>query len=184
MARREKEFMCSEIRFADDPDGQRPVEILSQELPDVDKLTYEQVRRRIGSKLPTVRQNYIAYRLLMVTNRMPNENLHLYFQKYLLSRAKAPIPLPRCVSLILLGKYPYFYAKLGMFLPSDVQTCIAWPSPPLVFGSRSQQVHARPSDNHVQLLMNPSCATARSQCALLFLDNIPSPIVANNHLSC
>jgi|GEM_PF-559245 len=35
------------------------------DLIDGDKLTYEQVRRRIGSKLPTVRQNYIAYRLLM-----------------------------------------------------------------------------------------------------------------------
>lgn len=28
-------------------------------------LTYEQVRRRIGSKTPTVRQNYISYRLLL-----------------------------------------------------------------------------------------------------------------------
>jgi hypothetical protein len=28
-------------------------------------LTYEQVRRRIGSKLPAVRQNYISYRLLL-----------------------------------------------------------------------------------------------------------------------
>jgi hypothetical protein len=30
-----------------------------------EKLTYEQVRRRIGSKLPAVRQNYISYRLLL-----------------------------------------------------------------------------------------------------------------------
>ena len=30
-----------------------------------EKLTYEHVRRRIGSKLPTVRQNYISYRLLL-----------------------------------------------------------------------------------------------------------------------
>ncbi len=28
-------------------------------------LTYDQVRKRIGSKLPTVRQNYISYRLLL-----------------------------------------------------------------------------------------------------------------------
>jgi hypothetical protein len=30
-----------------------------------DKLTYEQVRKRIGSKMPVVRQNYISYRLLL-----------------------------------------------------------------------------------------------------------------------
>ncbi len=30
-----------------------------------DKLTYEEVRKRIGSKTPTVRQNYISYRLLL-----------------------------------------------------------------------------------------------------------------------
>jgi hypothetical protein len=30
-----------------------------------EKLTYEQVRRRIGSKLPAVRQNYISYKLLL-----------------------------------------------------------------------------------------------------------------------
>jgi hypothetical protein len=30
-----------------------------------ENLDYEQVRRRIGSKLPTVRQNYISYRLLL-----------------------------------------------------------------------------------------------------------------------
>lgn len=35
------------------------------ELIDKDSLTYEDVRRRIGSKLPTVRQNYISYRLLL-----------------------------------------------------------------------------------------------------------------------
>ena len=34
-------------------------------LIDDEKLTYEQVRRRIGSKAPTVRQHYIAYRLLL-----------------------------------------------------------------------------------------------------------------------
>lgn len=34
-------------------------------LIDVDKLTYDQVRKRIGSKTPTVRQNYIAYRVLL-----------------------------------------------------------------------------------------------------------------------
>jgi len=35
------------------------------ELIEKDKLTYDQVRRRIGSKLPIVRQNYISYRLLL-----------------------------------------------------------------------------------------------------------------------
>jgi len=35
------------------------------ELIEKDDLTYEQVRRRIGSKLPTVRQTYISYRLLL-----------------------------------------------------------------------------------------------------------------------
>lgn len=35
------------------------------ELIEEDKLTYEEVRRRIGSKLPTVRQNYISYKLLL-----------------------------------------------------------------------------------------------------------------------
>lgn len=30
-----------------------------------EKLSYEQVRKRIGSKMPTVRQNYISYRLLL-----------------------------------------------------------------------------------------------------------------------
>jgi hypothetical protein len=30
-----------------------------------EKLNYEQVRRRIGSKMPVVRQNYISYRLLL-----------------------------------------------------------------------------------------------------------------------
>jgi hypothetical protein len=35
------------------------------DLIDHDKLSYEAVRKRIGSKLPTIRQNYIAYRLLM-----------------------------------------------------------------------------------------------------------------------
>lgn len=34
-------------------------------LIDTYNLSYEQVRRRIGSKLPTVRQNYISYRLLL-----------------------------------------------------------------------------------------------------------------------
>jgi hypothetical protein len=34
------------------------------ELVENDKLDYETVRRRIGSKLPTVRQNYVSYRLL------------------------------------------------------------------------------------------------------------------------
>jgi hypothetical protein len=34
-------------------------------LIEEDKLTYDQVRKRIGSKLPTVRQNYISYRLLL-----------------------------------------------------------------------------------------------------------------------
>jgi hypothetical protein len=35
------------------------------ELIEEDKLTYEQVRKRIGSKTPTVRQTYISYRLLL-----------------------------------------------------------------------------------------------------------------------
>jgi hypothetical protein len=35
------------------------------ELIEKDGLSYEQVRRRIGSKLPTVRQSYISYRLLL-----------------------------------------------------------------------------------------------------------------------
>lgn len=35
------------------------------QLIEEEKLTYEQVRKRIGSKLPTVRQNYISYRLLL-----------------------------------------------------------------------------------------------------------------------
>jgi len=39
-------------------------------LIDDEKLTYEQVMRKIGSKTPTVRQNYIAYRLL---NQMETE---------------------------------------------------------------------------------------------------------------
>lgn len=34
-------------------------------LIEEEKLTYDQVRKRIGSKLPTVRQNYISYRLLL-----------------------------------------------------------------------------------------------------------------------
>lgn len=35
------------------------------DLIETDKLTYDQVRKRIGSKLPTVRQNYISYKLLL-----------------------------------------------------------------------------------------------------------------------
>jgi len=35
------------------------------QLIEEEKLTYDQVRKRIGSKLPTVRQNYISYRLLL-----------------------------------------------------------------------------------------------------------------------
>lgn len=35
------------------------------ELVEKDNLTFDQVRKRIGSKLPTVRQNYISYRLLL-----------------------------------------------------------------------------------------------------------------------
>ena len=35
------------------------------QLIENDGLTYEQVRRRIGSKLPTVLQNYVSYRLLL-----------------------------------------------------------------------------------------------------------------------
>ena len=38
-----------------------------------EKLTYEEVRRRIGSKTPAVRQNYISYRLLL---QMENERLN------------------------------------------------------------------------------------------------------------
>lgn len=34
------------------------------DLIDNDKLSYEQVRRRIGSKVPTVRHNYVAFQLL------------------------------------------------------------------------------------------------------------------------
>ena len=34
-------------------------------LIDDHKLTYEQVRRRIGSRTPTVRQNYLSYRVLL-----------------------------------------------------------------------------------------------------------------------
>jgi hypothetical protein len=34
-------------------------------LIDDDKLSYDEVRKRIGSKLPTVRLNYISYRLLL-----------------------------------------------------------------------------------------------------------------------
>lgn len=85
------------------------------------------IGRRSPKKSKVTRTSFggtIAYKLLIVTNKMPSEKRHLYFQKYLLSRANAPIPLPRCVSLIPLGKYPYFCAKLGMFPPSDVQTCI------------------------------------------------------------
>ena len=36
-------------------------------------LDYEQVRRRIGSKVPTVRQNYIAYRLLIQMEKHAEE---------------------------------------------------------------------------------------------------------------
>jgi hypothetical protein len=39
-------------------------EYIAQLIED-EKLTYEQVRKRIGSKVPTVRQNYISYRLLL-----------------------------------------------------------------------------------------------------------------------
>ncbi len=39
-------------------------EYIAQLIED-EKLTYEQVRKRIGSKMPTVRQNYISYRLLL-----------------------------------------------------------------------------------------------------------------------
>jgi len=35
------------------------------ELIDKDKLSYDDVRKRIGSKTPTVRQNYISYKLLL-----------------------------------------------------------------------------------------------------------------------
>jgi len=35
------------------------------ELIEKEKLDYDQVRKRIGSKAPTVRQNYISYRLLL-----------------------------------------------------------------------------------------------------------------------
>ena len=34
-------------------------------LIEQEKLSYEQVRKRIGSKMPTVRQNYISFRLLL-----------------------------------------------------------------------------------------------------------------------
>ncbi len=34
-------------------------------LIEQDQLTYDEVRKRIGSKLPTVRQNYISYKLLL-----------------------------------------------------------------------------------------------------------------------
>lgn len=40
-------------------------------------LTYEQVMRRIGSKTPTVRQNYIAYRLLKHLEQMDDERVSL-----------------------------------------------------------------------------------------------------------
>lgn len=38
-----------------------------------EQLTYEQVMRRIGSKTPTVRQNYIAYRLLLQMEQRDDE---------------------------------------------------------------------------------------------------------------
>jgi hypothetical protein len=42
-------------------------------LIDDKKLGYEEVRRRIGSKAPTVRQNYISYRLLLQMEELPDE---------------------------------------------------------------------------------------------------------------
>jgi hypothetical protein len=43
------------------------------QLIDDEKLTYEQVRKRIGSKTPAVRRNYISYRLLLqMENRSEN----------------------------------------------------------------------------------------------------------------
>lgn len=42
-------------------------------LIEEEKLSYEQVRKRIGSKLPTVRQNYISYRLLRQMENQSDE---------------------------------------------------------------------------------------------------------------
>ncbi len=78
-------------------------------------LTYEEVRRKIGSKMPTVRQNYISYRLLLQiennTQEIPKENFEERFSVMYLSlrtqgvqqylqidiqaepdKAKAPVP--------------------------------------------------------------------------------------------
>lgn len=43
------------------------------ELIEKDKLTYDEVRKRIGSKLVTVRQNYISYRLLLQMEQHQDE---------------------------------------------------------------------------------------------------------------
>lgn len=43
------------------------------ELIEKDELTYDEVRRRIGSKLPTVRQNYISYKLLLQMEKHDEE---------------------------------------------------------------------------------------------------------------
>ena len=51
--------------------------------------TYEDVRRKIGSKTPTVRQNYISYRLLLqienVAQQIPKENFEERFSVMYLS---------------------------------------------------------------------------------------------------
>jgi hypothetical protein len=43
------------------------------ELIEKQKLTYEQVRKRVGSKAPTIRQNYISYRLLLQMEDSPDQ---------------------------------------------------------------------------------------------------------------
>ncbi len=42
-------------------------------LIDEKKMSYEDVRRKIGSKTPTVRQNYISYRLLLQMEDLPDD---------------------------------------------------------------------------------------------------------------
>jgi len=48
-------------------------------------MDYEQVRRKIGSKTPTVRQHYISYRLLLQIVNVPEENLEDRFSVMYLS---------------------------------------------------------------------------------------------------
>ena len=113
-------------------------------LIDNHNLTYEQVRKRIGSKLPSVRQNYISYRLLLQMEDQEDIDVEkvesrfsvLYLslrtqgvQKYLHidikaepGKAQKPVPRSRLIQLANFACWLFGTGKLQPIVRDSRQT--------------------------------------------------------------